>query len=51
MLFVNLVDELALGFKLMPSFGDALYKEVYVFVCLLIPATAVASATRNAVSS
>jgi len=49
MLIVNLADELALGFKLMPSFGDALYKEVYMFVCLLVPATAIASATRNAV--
>jgi len=49
MLIVNLADELALGFKVMPSFGDALYKEVYMFACLLVPATAIASATRNAV--
>jgi hypothetical protein len=49
MFIVNLVDELGLGFPAIPSFGDALYKEVYVFVCLLIPAMAVASATRNAV--
>src|SRR5882762_5384249 len=49
MLIVNLADELALGFKVIPSFGDALYKEVYMFVCLLVPATAIASATRNAV--
>jgi hypothetical protein len=27
--------------------ADALYKEAYLFVCLLIPAMAVASATRN----
>jgi hypothetical protein len=49
MLIVNLLDELALGFRFGPSFGDALYKEIYVFVCLLVPAAAVASATRNAV--
>jgi hypothetical protein len=49
MLLVNLADELALGFKFPPSFGDALYKEVYLFVCLLVPAAAVASATRNAI--
>jgi len=49
MLVVNLVDELALGFPFLPSFGDAVYKEFYLFVCLLVPATALASATRNAV--
>ncbi len=48
MLVVNLVDELALGFKVLPSFGDALYKEAYLFVCLLVPVAAVAAATRNA---
>ena len=47
MLVVNLVDALALGFPALPSLGDALYKEAYLFVCLLIPAMAVASATRN----
>jgi hypothetical protein len=49
MLVVNLVDELALGFPFLPSFGDAVYKEFYLFVCLLVPATALASATRNVV--
>jgi hypothetical protein len=47
MLIVNLLDELALGFPALPSFADALYKEAYLFVCLLIPAVALASATRN----
>jgi len=47
MLLVNLLDELALGFAAVPSFLDALYKEFYLFVCLLVPAMAVASATRN----
>jgi hypothetical protein len=47
MLVVNLIDELALGFPALPSLADALYKEAYLFVCLLIPAMAVASATRN----
>jgi len=49
MLVVNVADELALGFPFLPSFGDAVYKEFYLFVCLLVPAAAVASATRNAV--
>jgi hypothetical protein len=47
MLIVNLIDELALGFPALPSFADALYKEAYLFVCLLVPAVALASATRN----
>ncbi|HEY2399946.1 MAG TPA: hypothetical protein VGI23_06295, partial [Steroidobacteraceae bacterium] len=49
MLVVNVADELALGFPFLPSFGDAVYKEFYLFVCLLVPAAALASATRNAV--
>ncbi len=49
MLVVNVADELALGFPFLPSFGDAVYKEFYLFVCLLVPAAAVAAATRNAV--
>ena len=49
MLVVNLIDELALGFRVLPSLGDALYKEAYLFICLLLPAMAVASATRNAI--
>jgi hypothetical protein len=49
MLVVNLVDELASGFAGLPSFGDALYKEAYLFMCLMVPAVALASATRNAV--
>jgi hypothetical protein len=47
MLVMNLIDELALGFPALPSFGAALYKEAYLLVCLLIPAMAVTSATRN----
>jgi len=49
MVVVNVADELALGFPFLPSFGDAVYKEFYLFVCLLVPAAALASATRNAV--
>jgi len=49
MLVVNIVDELALGFRFVPSFGFAVYKEFYLFVCLLVPAAALAAATRNAV--
>ena len=48
MLIVNLVDELALGFRVLPSSGDALYKEAYLFICLLVPVAAVAAVTRNA---
>ena len=48
MLIVNFADELALGFRVLPSFGDALYKEAYLFICLLVPVAAVAAATRNA---
>jgi hypothetical protein len=47
MLVLNLIDELALGFPLWPSLGVALYKEAYLFICLLIPVMAVACATRN----
>lgn len=48
MLVVNLLDELALGFQVLPCVGDALYKEAYMFICLLVPVAAVAAATRNA---
>lgn len=48
MLVVNLAEELALGFKVLPSFGDAVYKETYLFVCLLVPVAALAATTRNA---
>ena len=47
MLVLNLIDALKLGFPALPSLGGALYKEAYLFVCLLVPAMAVASATRN----
>lgn len=49
MLAVNFIDELALQFEGLPSFADALYKEAYLFICLMVPAAALASATRNAV--
>ena len=47
MLIVNLIDALATGFPALPSLGAAVYKEAYLFVCLLVPAMAVAAATRN----
>lgn len=47
MLVLNFIDAIAQGFPALPSLGDALYKEGYLFVCLLVPAMAVASATRN----
>ncbi len=47
MLVVNLLDELALGFPFAPSLGGALYKEAYLFVCLLVPAMALGSVSRN----
>jgi hypothetical protein len=47
MLIVNFTHELALGFATAPSLENALYKELYVYVCLLVPAMALASATRN----
>jgi hypothetical protein len=47
MLVVNFLQELLLGFPILPSFGDALYKEAFLFVCLVVPAMAVAAATRN----
>lgn len=47
MIIVNLLAALALGFPALPSFGAVLYKEAYLFVCLLVPVMAVAAATRN----
>ncbi len=47
MLAVNLVDELVSGFAFGPSFGGALYKELYLFLTLWLPAMALASASRN----
>jgi hypothetical protein len=47
MLVLNVTHSLAAGFAVMPSIADAFYKEVYLFICLLVPAMAVASATRN----
>jgi hypothetical protein len=47
MLVVNFAQEWVLGFPLLPSFGDALYKEAFLFVCLIVPAMAIAAATRN----
>jgi hypothetical protein len=47
MLVVNFLQELLLGFPILPSLGDALYKEAFLFVCLVVPAMAIASATRN----
>ncbi len=47
MLVVNFAHALAMGFPAMQSLGDAVYKELYVFVCLLVPAMAMAAVTRN----
>jgi hypothetical protein len=47
MLVLNVIHELALGFPAVPSLGDALYKEAYLFICLTVPVMAVASATRD----
>ncbi|MBV8804953.1 MAG: hypothetical protein JO042_07895, partial [Sinobacteraceae bacterium] len=47
MLVFNVAHVLVLGFPLVSSVADAFYKEIYLFICLLVPAMAVASATRN----
>ncbi|HEY3785290.1 MAG TPA: hypothetical protein VGL55_08430 [Steroidobacteraceae bacterium] len=47
MLLVNLVHTLVLGFPALPGLAIALYKELFVFVCLLLPVMALAAATRN----
>ncbi|HVO46457.1 MAG TPA: hypothetical protein VMT29_08980 [Steroidobacteraceae bacterium] len=47
MWIVNIAHELALGFPVLPSLVDALYKECYVFLCLLLPVMALASIARN----
>lgn len=44
---INLADELACGFPLGPSLAGAVYNAVYVFLCLWLPAMALASAARN----
>jgi hypothetical protein len=47
MFVVNFAQELKLGFPWLPSLWDALYKQVFVFLCLIVPVMAFASATRN----
>ncbi|HZO23391.1 MAG TPA: hypothetical protein VFB37_12885 [Steroidobacteraceae bacterium] len=47
MLAVNVIHALALGFPTLTSFGMALYKELFVFACLLLPVMALASIGRN----
>ncbi len=47
MLVINVVDELVSGFPFGPSFEGALYKELYLFACLWLPAMALAAAARN----
>jgi len=47
MLVVNLTHALALGFPLGLSLGIALYKELFVFACLLLPVMALAAVARN----
>jgi hypothetical protein len=44
---INLADELAYGFPFGPSLVGAVYNALYVFVCLWVPAMALASAARN----
>lgn len=43
----NLVHALALGFPLVPSLESVFYKELFVFVCLVVPVMALASTSRN----
>lgn len=47
MLAANFAHELAMGFPVLASLQDASYKELYVFLCLLVPAMALAAVTRN----
>jgi hypothetical protein len=47
MLIVNVVHELALGFPAVPSIGDAIYKEIFIFLGQLVPVMALAAVTRN----
>ncbi len=49
MLILNVLHETALGFPPLQSFGEALYKETFVFLTLLLPVMALASITRNMV--
>jgi hypothetical protein len=47
MFVVNLVHELVLGFRWLPSLGDALYKEIFLFLGELVPVMALAAVARN----
>jgi hypothetical protein len=47
MLVLNLAHALALGFPLAGSLGLIIFKELYVFACLVLPVMALASATRS----
>jgi len=47
MFVLNLAQELTLGFPWLPSLWAALYKQAFVFLCLIVPVMAFASATRN----
>jgi hypothetical protein len=48
MFLVNLFDALATGFALFPSIAAALWKEVFVFACFIVPLMALAALARNA---
>jgi len=47
MFVLNLTHALAMGFPLSLSLETVLYKELYVFVCLIVPVLALAATTRN----
>ncbi len=47
MLLLNVAHAVAMGFPLGSSFAHALGKELYVFLCLVVPAMALAALTRN----
>ena len=47
MLLLNLLHALALGFPPMISLQDVLFKEFYVFICLIVPVLALAASTGN----
>jgi len=48
MFLVNLFDALATGFSLFPTIAAALWKEVFVFACFVVPLMALAALARNA---
>jgi hypothetical protein len=47
MFVLNLAHALSLGFPFVPSFGAAVYKEVFVCASFVVPMLALAATTRN----